>query len=360
MKIAIVGPSHPYKGGIAQHTTRLAQHLSDTGNDVEIISWRVQYPFFYPGVQTVPDGKPEQPLFKTNRRVLSWKNPLGWIVWARYLRQFDKVIFVWWVPMIQGPVYSLMIKAMGKHHPKTILVCHNIVSHHSSPLDKYLTRSVFNAVDQLVVHTQTMGDQAQELTSKVILIAKMPAHLPGSPIVKSVVYELQYNLLFFGLVRHYKGVDILINALSKTKNINLVIAGEIWGKQEAILKELISMSDMIERVKLIPGYVASDKISELFASCDALVMPYRSGTASQNAEMAFAYGRPVIATNVGSMPNQINDGVDGLLCKPDDVESLAAAIEHFYKPGVAQKLSSGIKAIDLECDWPQYIMAITD
>ena len=104
--------------------------------------------------------------------------------------------------MIQGPVYKLMIKAMGKHHPKTILICHNIVSHGGSPLDKYLTRSVFNAADQLIVHTQAMGDQARELTSNLILIAKMPAHLPGSPIIKSTAYGQQRSLLFFGLVRH--------------------------------------------------------------------------------------------------------------------------------------------------------------
>lgn len=360
MKIAIVGPSHPYKGGIAQHTTRLAQHLSDAGNEVEIISWRIQYPFFYPGVQTVPNNKPEQPLFKINRRVLSWKNPLGWIVWARYLRQFDEVVFVWWVPMIQGPIYRLMISAMGIHRPKILLVCHNIVSHSGSPLDKYFTKSIFKAVDRLIVHTQAMADQARALTSNDILIAKMPAHLPGSPVVKTLDFGQQRSLLFFGLVRHYKGVDVLINALSKTKDIKLVIAGEMWGKQEAILKELIAMLDLGERVKLIPGYVATDHIAKLFENCDALVMPYRSGTASQNAEFAFAYGRPVIATNVGSMPSQINNEIDGLLCNPDDVDSLVAAINHFYEPGVAQKLSSGIKTLDLESDWPLYIEAITN
>lgn len=359
MKIAIVGPSHPYKGGIAQHTTRLAQHLSDAGNEVEIISWRIQYPFFYPGVQTVPNGKPEQPLFITNRRVLSWKNPIGWIVWARYLRRFDRVIFVWWVPLIQGPIYSIMIKVMGINHPKIMLICHNITSHSGSPLDKLLTKLVFRSVDNLIVHTQTMADQASNITSKSISMTKMPAHLPVAQILRTLEYECKRSLLFFGLVRHYKGVDILVKALAKTRDVNLVIAGEMWGKQEKILKELISMLGLGDRVKLIPKYVESDHIPKLFSDCDALVMPYRSGTASQNVEFAFAYGRPVIATKVGSAPSQIVDGIDGLLCEPDDVESLSSAITHFYESGIAKELASGIKNIDTEDDWTKYITAIT-
>src|SRR5665213_3408361 len=121
MKIAIVGPTHPYKGGIAQHTTQLAHHLQAAGHDVEIISWRAQYPFFYPGVQFVPQAKPELPVFPHTKRVLSWKNPAGWLRWGRRLRAYDKVIFVWFVPTIQGPIYRSILQALGKRGAETII-----------------------------------------------------------------------------------------------------------------------------------------------------------------------------------------------------------------------------------------------
>ena len=359
MKIAIVGPSHPYKGGIAQHTTRLAHHLSEVGNEVEIISWRIQYPFFYPGVQTVPNNQPEQPLFKTNRRVLSWKNPLGWIVWARYLRQFDKVIFVWWVPTIQGPIYYSMIKSMGKNRPEIELICHNIVSHSASPLDQKFTKLVFNVANKLVVHTPAMAEQASSYTSKPIIAIKMPAHLPGKPSVQDSTSELRKSLLFFGLVRHYKGVDILIQALAKIPDIKLVVAGEMWGSQLDKLRAQIKDLELADRIELLPGYVAAQDIPKLFVECDALVMPYRSGTASQTAEMAFAYGRPVIATKVGSMMEQIRDKIDGLLCSADDVDSLAEAIKYFYQPGVGKKLRDNIVHNDPENDWQKYVAVLT-
>lgn len=359
MKIAIIGPTHPYKGGIAQHTTQLAHHLFAAGHDVEIISWRSQYPFFYPGEQFVPDGVPEIPVFENTQRILSWKNPLGWLAQARRLKKIDKVIFVWWVPIIQGPVYLTMLRALGRKRPEIILLCHNIISHSSSSLDSSLSRRVFGKVDKLIVHTPKLAEQASELTTTPVIVSSMPAHLPGRPTIQPTDGQLKHNLLFFGLVRHYKGVDILVKALAKLPDVNITIAGEMWGKQEANLRELIKSLNLQARVKLLPGYVPAESIAPLFANCDALVMPYRSGTASQNVELAFAYGRPVIATRVGSMPNQINDKVNGLLCAANNVDSLTEAIKYFYRDGVAQKLIASAKPIKPENGWPEYIKAIS-
>lgn len=359
MKIAIVGPTHPYKGGIALHTTQLAHHLKAEGHEVELISWRSQYPFFYPGQQQVPSGTPEMPVFDNTRRVLSWKNPVGWLSQARHLKKFDKVIFVWWVPMIQGPVYLAMLAGLGRSRPETILLCHNIVSHSASPIDRLFTKRVFKAVDKLIVHTKALAAQASKLTNRPVTVADMPAHLPGKPTTQPNSGQLNNHLLFFGLVRHYKGVDILIKALARIPDIKLTIAGEMWGKQEVILRQLIHELNLENRVKLMPGYVPAESIAPLFATADALVMPYRSGTASQNVELAFAYGRPVIATLVGSMPNQINDKFNGLLCAADDVESLAETIKYFYQPGIAQRLIANIEPINPETDWPAYIKALT-
>ena len=358
MKIAIVGPTHPYKGGIAQHTTQLAHHLEDTGNDVEIISWRAQYPFFYPGVQFVPEATPELPVFSHTKRVLSWKNPAGWLRWGRKLRAYDKVIFIWFVPTIQGPIYRIMQQSLGKHSLETIILCYNVVQHSAGPADKKITALVFNRADRLLVHTTTLATLAQKLSNTPVSVATMPAHLPGHPDASKHPNKLQHHLLFFGLVRLYKGVDILLHALAHVPDITLTVAGEMWGKQQVKLEALISELKLGKRVTLLPGYVPAEDIGGLFQAADALIMPYRAGTASQTAELAFAHGVPVIATKVGSMPQQIRNGIDGLLCEPNDVTDLTAAITHFYESGVAASLRSRIPKSHAEADWQHYVDVI--
>lgn len=358
MKIAIVGPVHPYKGGIAQHTTALAHHLKAAGHTVTIISWKSQYPFFYPGVQFVPEDKPELPVFKDSRRVLSWKNPIGWWQWARKLKKYDEVIFAWWVPTIQGPVYWTMLRALGRHGPHLLVLCHNIIQHGAGAKDKFLTRLVFDRADELLVHTKDLANIASDVTATPIAIASIPAHLPGQSTKQKPHATVQKHLLFFGLVRQYKGVDVLVQALAEVPDVTLTIAGEMWGKQQAKLEQLIEQLELGKRVTLLPGYVPAESIAGLFAKCDALVLPYRAATATQNTAMAFNQGVPVIATRVGSMPQQIRDGTDGLLCKPNDSASLAAAIHRFYEAGVAKKLAANLPASTAENDWKHYVSTI--
>ena len=359
MKIAIVGPTHPYKGGIPQHTTELAHRFAQAGDEVEIISWRNQYPFFYPGVQFVPEGKLELKPFTNTRRVLSWRNPIGWWQWAKRLKHYDEVIFVWWVPTIQGPVYLNMLQALGKKGPSTVLICHNVLQHAAGPVDERLARAVLNRVDTVVVHSDAQAELAQRLTTTPVVTLTMAAHLPGSPTTTKPHDKLYGNLLFFGLVRRYKGVDVLLQALAIVPDVSLTIAGEMWGKNKQELEQLIQKLNLEQRVKLRPGYVPADAIAGLFAKADALVLPYRSGTATQNTDLAFAHSIPVIATRVGSIPDRLHDGVDSLLCDADDPISLGAAIRRFYEPGVAHKLSQHIPATNADRDWNTYVHALS-
>ncbi|MGH7241616.1 MAG: glycosyltransferase family 4 protein, partial [Candidatus Saccharimonadales bacterium] len=334
MKIGIVGPTHPYKGGIAQHTTQMAHQLQAAGHEVEIISWKRQYPFFYPGQQYVANDKPEMPPFPATKRVLVWRNPAGWIKWARYLRGFDRVIFVWWVPTIQGPVYSTMLAAMGKKRPHSVLVCHNALQHEPRPGDKQLIQAVFKRVDTVIVHNPEQAKRLQELFGVVATVVKMPLALPLSAVKKNTI---DHHLLFFGFIRQYKGVDVLIRAMAQVpKTIRLTIAGEVWGGT-AELEALIAELQLSDRVQIQDGYLPSEELAAKINQADAVVLPYRSGTGSWNVEMSHACGTPVIATNIHALAIHVHNDVDGLLCEPEDPVSLANAIKHFYEPGVAQQ-----------------------
>lgn len=360
MKIAIIGPTHPYKGGIAQETTALAHELTEAGNEVTIISWRAQYPGrLYPGEQFVPDDKPELPLFTNSHRVLSWKSPLGWQKWGRKLRAFDRVIFVWWVPTIQGPIYLTMLRALGKkQRPLITIICHNVLPHESRPGDKQLAGWLLKRADRIIVHTAEQAAVAQTLTTREIVTVDLPLALPGKPPARSSQPpSLKRQLLFFGIVRPYKGLDVLLKAIAKVPDVSLTVAGEFW--DEALYDQLLIDLKLGDRVELRKGYVPADDLPELFAKADATVLPYRSGTGSFQIKIAQMYGLPVIATTAGPLKKQIRDGIDGLQCAPDDVDSLARAIRRFYEPGVAATLRQGVPQIPVDFGWKAYVQAIT-
>ena len=360
-KIAIIGPTHPYKGGIAMETTELAHRLRATGATVTLYSWKAQYPtLLYPGNQFVPDDKPERPLFAPTIRRLSWKNPLGWWRLGRQLRAYDRLIFVWWLPTIQGPIYYTILKALGRQKggPQRIVLCHNVLPHEGKPGDRAITRLVMGRMDRLLVHTPAQAKIASQLTNQPVALAGLPLALPSSvPATPTTQRHLQHRLLFFGIVRPYKGLDVLLRALVSLPAIKLTIAGEFWGGSEPYQKLLHELG-LEQRVTLHAGYASDDELAHYFSECDALVLPYRGGTASQNVGIGHAFGVPVIATTAGSMAEQIQPNVDGLLCAPDDVASLAAAISTFYEPGVAARLQRGLPRVSTEAGWETYLTAL--
>jgi glycosyltransferase involved in cell wall biosynthesis len=354
MRIAIIGPAHPYKGGIAQHTTELAHRLTAAGHEVEIISWRTQYPFFYPGQQFVEE--PELPEHQGTHRVLSWRNPVGWARWGKRLRQFDRIIFVWWVPTIQGPVYWGMLKALGRKRPPAVIICHNVLPHEPRPGDKKLARAVLGKCERVIVHGETQAKLAKSLTKQPVIETELP--LPLLKSIKKTKKAVAKQLLFFGFVRPYKGLDVLLKALAKVPDVKLTVAGEIWGDPKTYIT-LIQELGIQDRVTLKNGYVPANELANLIAAADAAVLPYKTGTGSWNVQMAHAYGTPVIATRAGSLDTQVKDGIDGLLCEPDSVESLAKAIKHFYEPGIAKKLQENVPGVSADQDWQRYVQAVT-
>lgn len=356
MRIAIIGPAHPYKGGIAQHTTELAHRLEAAGHDVELISWRTQYPFFYPGEQFVPNNKPELPPHTSTKRVLSWRNPVGWGKWGRHLRGYDRLIFIWWVPTFQGPVYWGMLRALGKQRPPVTIICHNVLPHEPRPGDRALARAVLRRSDKVIVHSKSQAELAEKLTKKPPVMVALPMVLFDVPKQKAAV-TVRKHLVFFGFVRPYKGLDILLEALSKVPDVSLTVAGEFWGGSKQY-EQRIKHLHLQRRVTLRNGYVPADDLAEYIAGADAVVLPYISGTASWNVHLAHAYGTPVIATKVGSLASQVHDGTDGLLCKPGNTASLAEAIRHFYEPGIAKKLRQGVPKVPIDTDWRRYINAV--
>ena len=166
------------------------------------------------------------------------------------------------------------------------------------------------------------------------------------------------RLLFFGIVRPYKGLDVLLRALAQAPaHVTLTVAGEFWGDSTE-MDNLIAELGLADRVTLRPGYVPADEIPALFGAADALVMPYREATASQNALLAFAHGVPVITTTAGALADQVRDGVDGLTCAPGDEKDLLRALEEIGDPETARRLRAGVRPVDPAPGWAAYLRVL--
>lgn len=340
-------------------TTELAHQLESLGADVTLCSWRAQYPsLLYPGSQFFPTDKPERPLFDNTNRTLAWYDPLSWWRLGRRLRAFDKIIFVWWLPTIQGPIYITIMAALGKSHAEKILLCHNVLPHEGKPGDRTVTGLVLKRIDRVLVHTSAQAVIASELTTKPVATASLPLALPSTvPATPITNRPLKHQLLYFGIVRPYKGLDVLLHALAELPDVHLVVAGEFWGGSQAYTN-LITDLHITSQVTIHPGYATDQELADYFAACDALVLPYRGGTASQNVGIGHAFGVPVIATSAGSMAEHIRPGVDGLVCEPDNVASLATAISTFYAPGTAERLQANIPPVTTVDGWQTYLTAL--
>ncbi|XRQ05691.1 glycosyltransferase family 4 protein [Actinomadura welshii] len=355
-RIAVVGPAFPYKGGGAHHTTELAHRLAAAGHDVAIESWRAQYPaFLYPGQQTISD--PEGEPFPGTRRRLDWRRPDGWYRTGRSLRPYDLVVLAVLSP-VQVPSYLGILSGLRRGAP-VVALCHNVLPHERKPYDAPLMRRLLRKVDGVLVHSEAQAELARGLTGRPVRVAEMPAHLPVAAAPPPGDGKVRRRLLFFGIVRPYKGLDVLLRALAEgPDDVELTVAGEFWGGLEET-RELIRSLDLTSRVELRPGYVPAADVPGLFAAADALVLPYRTATASQNVWMAHEHGLPVIATDVGGFADQIRDGVDGLVCAPDDAASLAGALNRFYEPGEPERLRSGVRPVDHAPVWAAYLDALT-
>jgi glycosyltransferase involved in cell wall biosynthesis len=272
------------------------------------------------------------------------------------------------VASVQTPPYLTLLRALGSA-VRTVALCHNVLPHERRAIDAHLTGAVLRRVGAVLVHTEPQAAEARELTDRPVRVATMPPHVlagsggsvPGGSVAGGSVAgaggepPVHRRLLFFGLVRPYKGLDVLLRALvAGPGDVSLLVAGEFWsgvGETQRLVAEL----GLAGRVTLAPGYVPAAAVPELFAGVDALVLPYRTATASQNAWVAFEHGVPVISTRAGALAEQVTDGVDGILADPDDVADLTAALRRFYAPGMPEKLRAGVKPLDAEPVWDRYL-----
>ncbi len=360
LRVAVVGPTHPFKGGVAAHTTTLAHELADAGHDVTLVSWSHLYPsLLYPGEQAVPGGAPDVPPFPRTLRVLSWARPDTWVRTGRRLRDVDVVVLVHVIPA-GVPAHLALLRAAGagRGGPRVVVVAHNVLPHEGHPGDRRLVTSLLRRADAVVVHSDEQARTATALGAARVRELDLPPHLPGGPPEPRPAHEGPVRLLALGIVRDYKGIDLLLDALRDVDGVTLTVAGELWGDAGQRVRDLAADPRLAGRVEVHGGYVPADRIAGLLARHDVLALTYRSATASQNVLLAQRHGLPVLASAVGTFPAQVRDGVDGLLVPPSDRAALVAALRRLAEPGAVAALAGQVHEPDLAGPWAHYVGAV--
>lgn len=363
LRVALVGPTHPFKGGVASHTTTLAHELAEAGHDVTLVSWSHLYPsVLYPGEQAVPGGAPDVDPFPRTLRVLSWARPDTWVRAGRRLRDVDVIVVVHVVPAVV-PAHLALLRAAGagggtRRGPRAVVVAHNVLPHETHPGDRQLVRAQLQRADAVVVHSDEQAGLAASLGAHRVRELDLPPHLPGGAPEPRPAHTGPLRLLSLGIVRDYKGVDLLVDALRDVPDVRLTVAGELWGDAGQRVRDLAADPRLEGRVEVHGGYVPADRIASLMAHHDVVALPYRSATASQNVLLARRHGRPVLATTVGTFPDQVRDGVDGLLVPPGDRAALVAALRRLAEPGVVEGMAEQVREPDLSGPWANYVGAL--
>ncbi|GAB3074221.1 hypothetical protein GCM10027053_44910 [Intrasporangium mesophilum] len=361
LRIAVIGPTHPHKGGVAAHTTMLAHHLEDAGHDVMLVSWSHLYPSkLHHADATVPAGVPEVPPYPRTIRALSWARPDTWVRVGRRLRDVDAIVVVHVMPPVV-PAHLVLLRAAGAvpggpgPRPRSIVLCHNVLPHESHPGDAQLMSLLFARVDSTLVHSTDQARLAHDLGARRVSVADLPPHLPGGRPISRDPRPGPTRLLALGLIREYKGIDVLLRAMRSVPDVTLTIAGEIWGSNRSVIRSLASDPLLAGRVEIRDGYVPADALAALLADHDVLALPYRSSTASQNVILGHAHGLPVLASDISPFSQQVVDGVNGLLVPPEDERALAGALRRLGDPDVRRRLADGVKTPDLSAPWANYL-----
>lgn len=350
-KIVLIGPVFPYKGGISHYTGLMYRALSKE-NDVYMMSYKLQYPKIL--------FKKEQrdysnDMFKIENTdfFINTANPFNWIATASRIRKInpDVVIMQWWHPYF-SPCYWTICKLLGKI--KVLFICHNVFPHERFPMDRFLAKSVLKNGDYFIV--QSSQDEADLKSIKPDAAYRKTVHptynafklqnLTKEEGRKQLDIDSENKvLLFFGFVREYKGLKYLLNAMPEIINslsgVKLFVVGDFSGDKDEYLNMIDSL-EIADYVEIHDGYIPDKEVEKFFAATDLVVLPYESATQSGIVQIAYGFEKPVVASNVGGLPEVVLDGKTGYVVEPKDSRKIADAVVRFFNENMSAQFQDNI------------------
>lgn len=362
MKISILSPFYPYRGGLAQLNAHLYSELSKH-NEVKAYTFTTLYPdFLFPGkTQYVSEG--DSATVIDSERVLNSINPITYIKTARRINKFapDILIIPYWMSFL-APAFGTVCRFLSKK-TKVVSLVHNALPHERTFFDKPFAKYFFNACDAFIVMSEPVRDDLLTLkkNAKILLqphpIYQQYTERTDKPSACRTlgIKEDKKNLLFFGLIRDYKGLDILIQAMNQLDgDYQLIIAGESYGSFEKYT-QLIEKSPLKDNIIVFEQYIPDEMVSTLFSASDVLVLSYRSATQSGVVALAYQMELPMIATDVGALGSTIRNSHTGLVVPEVTPESLANGIKDFFSnEDYIESYKENIKKEKDRLSWPNF------
>lgn len=358
-RIALLGPLHPWRGGLAQYLGLLGGALKARA-EVSAVTFTRQYPdFLFPGTsQFDPDAR--RPDFPT-ASMLDSIGPLSWRRTAAHLERFAPaaVVLKWWMPFF-APSFASAVGPLRRKGTRVILVCDNLIAHEPRFYDSAFTDWMMRNSDGYLVMSDSVNRDLDTLKSGAPR-RRVPhpfyAQFDQKRFDRATAREklgLTGDVaLFFGYVRHYKGLDTLLQAWplvrARRPGATLVVAGEFYEKPEPY-RALVNAAGE-GAIRLLDRYIPDDEVEALFRAADVTVLPYRSATQSGVTHVAYALGCPVIATNVGGITETVREGETGLTAPPEDPRALADVIVRYFEQGMAPAMAPHIAKLQAEHSW---------
>ena len=369
MRIIIIGTAYPYRGGLAAYNERLAQQLLSEGHDTEILTFTLQYPgFLFPGKTQYTDGPAPEKVKIT--RVINSINPFNWIKTGLKIRQEkpDILLIKYWHPFM-SPCFGT-VASIAKKNKTTRIICifDNVIPHEKSTIDRLLTKYFTGKIDGAVVMSWSVGDDLKKFRTEIpVIYNPHPLYdnygsiMSREKALKILNLAPEYSyLLFFGFIRAYKGLDLLLEAFAdkklKAMKLKLIIAGEFYENDQPY-RTLIEKLDIGNDVIFYDRFIKENEIPAFFSVADLVVQPYRSATQSGVTQIAYHFEKPMLVTDVGGLSEIVPHGKCGYVVKPEP-QAIADAIEDFYIDDRKENLTKGVMEEKAKFTWDKLTESI--
>ena len=371
MKIIILGTAYPYRGGLSAFNERLAREYQEQGHEVEIYTFTHQYPdFLFPG-KTQYSTEPAPEGLKIVRKVHSY-NPFNWFKVGREIKRKkpDLMITKFWLPFM-SPCFGTIARIVRRNkHTRLISILDNVIPHEHRIGDKLFVRYFIRPTDGFVAMSKSvLADLRLFTKDKPAVFSPHPLYdhygerLPRETALKMLNLPAdQRYVLFFGFIRAYKGLDLLLEAFTddrlRQQNVTLIVAGEVYGDPEPYhthIKEL----GIEDRIVLCTDFIPDSEVNRYFSAADIVAQPYKTATQSGVTQVAFHFEKPMLVTNVGGLPEIVPDGKIGYVTEPDS-KQIADALCRFFTEKKQEEFEANVVEEKKKYAWSAFTAAIGD
>jgi glycosyltransferase involved in cell wall biosynthesis len=376
MKIVIIGTAYPLRGGIAHYISLLYEVLVKHGHDVHVVTFSRQYPkIIFPGKSQEEKGDAGNPI--DSIQVIDSINPVSWRKAGKIVASFepDMIIFKFWIPFF-APAYGMIARVAKKllrkkgKDTKVVFIADNVIPHEKRIGDRSFTNYAFKAVDHFIVQSDAVERDLKIVKpdARYIKLAHPLYNIFGERMDRTEARKLigipddVPAILFFGYIRKYKGLDILLRAMPEVlkalPELRLIVAGEFYSNEEKHRKLISELKIPVKNLVLATDYIANDHVARYFSAADAAVLPYRTATQSGIVQIAYNFDVPIIATDVGGLAEVVIDGKSGIITKEAKPELVAKDVIRFFNGNMEEALRAGVREEKKKYSWDTFVEGI--